>query len=214
MKVSHIIYKVQDLHKGVETFRAKGFTVEYGKKKNPYNALIYFSEGPYLELLGSTGMPPVVKKILRLLGKNKLIDRLDSLDVHPVGPCALALENYGTDLETEHTILQKHGYDCFQINSQRNDTKGRRLRFKVGYPDDLQIPFFMTYFNIDPKPKDFIHSNGITKISRVAFGTREDLFPLMQELCDDEILEVCTGEGVEKIEFAYAPGYESVQTVI
>ncbi len=46
MKTSHIIYKVDDLHQAVNEFKKKGFEVEYGTKKNPYNAIIYFSEGP------------------------------------------------------------------------------------------------------------------------------------------------------------------------
>ena len=32
----------------------KGFAVQYGRKKNPINALIYFSNGPYIELLDGT----------------------------------------------------------------------------------------------------------------------------------------------------------------
>ena len=51
MKLSHIILKVNDLDQAVQTYRDKGFAVEYGKTKKPYNALIYFSKGPYLELL-------------------------------------------------------------------------------------------------------------------------------------------------------------------
>ena len=35
MKVSH---KVKNLHGAVEEFRKQGFTVEYGRAKNPYNA--------------------------------------------------------------------------------------------------------------------------------------------------------------------------------
>lgn len=210
MKVSHIIYKVQDLHKGVEEFRSKGFAVEYGKDKNPYNALIYFSEGPYLELLGKTGMPSIIKKVLRLSGKGKLADRLDFWDNHAGGPCGLALENYRTELEDECEILKKYGYGCVQMNSMRNDTKGRKLRFKAGYPDDIQIPFFMTYFNIDPKPRNFVHPNGAVKIKHVTFGTRRELFPLINEMCDDEILEVCEGSGLQGMELEYLPGRENI----
>lgn len=45
MKVSHILYKVNDLDEAVRDWSKEGFTVEYGKTKNPYNAIIYFSEG-------------------------------------------------------------------------------------------------------------------------------------------------------------------------
>lgn len=214
MKVSHIMYRVKDLDKGVEEFRKKGFEVEYGRKKNPINALIYFSEGPYIEILAGSKMPAFFKGLFRLFGQGKLVDRLDSYDKHPGGPCGLALENYKSDLETESAILKKHGYTAGQTNIRRNDTKGRKLRFRVGFPNDIQIPFFMTYFNIDPKPKDFVHPNGITGVSRVTFGTRQELFSLIQELCDDEMLEMCVGDGIQKMEFRYAPGRESTQIVI
>jgi len=214
VKVSHIIYRVQDLEQGVEAFREKGFVVEYGREKNPLNALVYFSEGPYFELLAGTKMPPAAKKTFRLLGQGKLVDRLDSYDAHTGGPCELALENYAKDLESESAILKKYGYTMFQTPSRRNDTKGRKLRFRVGAPNDLQIPFLMTYFNIDPKPKAFVHPNGVSKISRVTFGTRSELFPLIRELCDDELLNLKEGAGITDIEFAYAPGRENTPVVL
>lgn len=67
MKLSHVILKVDRLDEAVREYREKGFAVEYGKTKNPYNALVYFSEGPYLELLAGTGLPDFVKKIAAFL---------------------------------------------------------------------------------------------------------------------------------------------------
>jgi hypothetical protein len=208
------MYRVQDLDKSVEEYREKGFEVEYGREKNPINALIFFSEGPYIELIAGTKMPPLIKGILRFFGQGKLVDRLDFWDAHPVGkPCGLGLENYRNDLNIEGAILKKYGYSCFQVNTRRNDTKGRKLRFKVGYPNDLQIPFYMTYFNIDPKPKNFVHPNGAVRINYVSFGVREELFPLMRELCDDEILEICAGNGIQEIKFEYMAGYENFKKI-
>lgn len=57
MRSGHVIYKVNDLQQAVQEWRRKGFEVEYGRKQNPINALIYFSEGAYIELLQNTGMP-------------------------------------------------------------------------------------------------------------------------------------------------------------
>jgi len=51
VRLGHVIYVVKDLDAAVNEWRKKGFTVEYGRTKNPMNALIYFSEGPYIELL-------------------------------------------------------------------------------------------------------------------------------------------------------------------
>ena len=49
MKLSHILYKSNNLSEAVKQFEEEGFKVEYGSKHNPKNALIYFSEGPYIE---------------------------------------------------------------------------------------------------------------------------------------------------------------------
>ena len=38
---------------------------------------------------------------------------------------------------------------------------------------DINLPFLMTYFNIDPKPKNFIHPNGIKRINKVSYNTRQ-----------------------------------------
>ena len=77
MRSGHLIYKVKDLQQAVKEWEAKGFIVEYGRREKPNNALIYFSQGPYIELLKiwsafSTGMSArkagkdfVSKKILR-----------------------------------------------------------------------------------------------------------------------------------------------------
>ena len=97
MKLSHVILKVKKLDKAVQEYREKGFAVEYGREKNPINALIYFSKGPYIELLDGSRMPGAAKGIMRLLGKGALIDRLQRLDTCGLGYCELAFENYETD---------------------------------------------------------------------------------------------------------------------
>ncbi|MEM9141537.1 MAG: VOC family protein [Bacteroidota bacterium] len=201
MKVGHILYKVADLDKGVEDFRRQGFTVEYGTRKNRYNALIYFSEGPYLELIGDVKLPAILNFLLRLLGKGKLVERINSWHNSKEGLMALCLENYTQDLESEKTILKKHGQSFFERNTKRLDTKKRSLKFRVLFPDEMKIPFLMTYFSIDPKPKGYVHPNGISKIIGISFGTKEEYIPLIKELCDDPTLKLCVGDEVTDMEF-------------
>jgi len=62
----------------------------------------------------------------------------------------------------------------------------------------------MTYFNIDPKPVNFIHPNGIKRIKNVSFETREELIPIIKELSDDPVLTLFIGSGIEDLEFEYA----------
>ena len=206
MKVSHIIYKVSDLYKAVEEFRRIGFEVEFGTEKNPYNAIIYFTEGPYLELLASTGMPKIVKVLMRAFGKGRFVDRLDYWENHKGGLCGVAIENYEKDLNEEKGILEQHKLGYFEMQSRRNDTKGRKLRFTGLFPYELQIPFFMTYFNIDPKPKNFIHPNGVKRIKSISFGTKEEYIPIIHKLCDDPTLTLFIGNDIKDMEFECVSG--------
>lgn len=201
MKTSQVVYKVHDLKKTVKRYETDGFTVEYGKPNNPCNALIYFSKGPYIELLENTGVPAFVKRLLRLIGKGKMVDRLNSWEQADEGLIGVCIENYRNDLKAEKAILKKYGQKYFAIAGGRTDTKGRKLRLKGVFPDDMQIPFLMTYFNIDPKPKDYVHPNGVKSIKSISFGTKKEYIPLINELCDDDRLKLFVGEGVKDLEF-------------
>jgi hypothetical protein len=59
----------------------------------------------------------------------------------------------------------------------------------------------MTYFNIDPKPKKNNHPNGIKKIKSISYGTNAGFIPIVNELCDDNILNLFIGDGVSNIEY-------------
>lgn len=199
MKVSHILYKVDDLDEAVKSFTNEGFVVEYGKIKRPHNALIYFSEGPFLEIFKCSGMPRFFKFIFKMFGKKKFIEGLDRWDYAEEGLIAVCLENYKNNLAEEKTILDKYEQPYFSLKARRTDTKGRKLKYSCVFPDDQNLPFFMTYFSVDPKPKSFVHPNGVKGITSISFETKNKLIPLINELCDDSILKLYTGDGVKKL---------------
>lgn len=201
MKVSHIIYKVNDLEKGVLHFREQGFHVEYGSKRNPHNALIYFSEGPYIELLEKVHLPFFIKSILRIIGKGKVVERLEGWGNTSEGLVELCLENYGTDFKEEEQVLKKYNQKYFITKSKRFDPADRMLKWRMLFPHELKLPFLMTYFNEDPKPKNFIHPNGIKKIKSISYGSINELIPLIRKLCDDEVLDLFVGEGVKDLQY-------------
>ena len=140
------------------------------------------------------------------VGQKKFADRLDLWDTHEGGPCGLALETYESNLEREKKLLDQAKQKYVVMPSHRNDTKGRKLRFTCLFPDDLQIPFLMTYFNIDPKPKSFVHPNGVKRIRSVSFGTSKERIPLICALCDDPALVLFEGNGIHSIELEYESG--------
>lgn len=200
MKLSHVILKVDNLHQAVREHTEKGFVVEYGRSKDPINAMIYFSEGPFIELLDGSRMPAAAKSLMRFLGKEILIDRVQRLDDCAPGYCDLALENYEKDLNREKEFIKKYGIKCSGMPNRRVDTHGRDLRFRLLVPEVLALPFMMTYFSIDPKPANFVHPNGIRTISRIVYGTDPKWFSLIKELCDDERLILSPENGIE-VEF-------------
>lgn len=205
MKLGHVIYKVDDLDRAVAAYRQKGFTVEYGRAKNPYNALIYFSDGPYFELLASTGMPKLLKRVFRLFGKHAFIDRLDAWDAAEEGLIGLALENDRLEVDLEQKILDAAKQRYLKGRSGRTDPKGRKLRFRGIFPDSMQLPVLSSALNINVRPPaGFTHENGAVRIKSVAFGTSEALMPVIRALCDDEGLTLFVGHGVKDVTFEYA----------
>jgi hypothetical protein len=205
MRAGHLIYKVKDLEQGVEAWRKKGFAVEYGSKTNPYNAIIYFSNGPYIELLASTGMPAFFKRLLRLLGRKGVANRFDSWDYGEERWCGFCIEKDSGNLDLEIERLGGFKQNGFYLkHGKRTDINDRKLKYKCFFPSDISLPFLMSYFNIDPKPKDFVHPNGYRRVSKIKFATTAEAASVIKSLLEDASVEIeVTGEQgvVKNVEF-------------
>ena len=187
MQLGHVIYKVKDLSRAVADFETRGFAVEYGTVKRPYNALIYFSSGPYLELLARTGMPPLLGRLLALGPRRGAARRFLSWDRDPEGVCGLCLEGDVSELEEGRTLLSGKG---LRLKPKRVDPHGRELCYEVFFPDDVDLPFLMSHFSTDPGPRDFTHPNGIGSITHVAYPIPERKRDTVLRLSDDDRLEL------------------------
>jgi hypothetical protein len=194
MKVSHVLYKTNNLEASFKEFEKLGYKVVNGSKKKPHNALIYFSEGPYIELLEKAPVSSFLKVILRLLGKAKVVDRFNSWENSTEGFFEICLENNTTNFKKEEKILAKFGEDYFITNSKRIDVSNRVLKWKLLFPNQIKIPFLMTQFNINPKPKNFVHPNKIKRIKQISYSTEASIIPVINELCNDDILQLFIGK--------------------
>ena len=194
MKVSHVLYKTNNLKTSFKEFEKLGYKVVYGSRKKPHNALIYFSEGPYIELLEKAPISSFLKAILRLLGKGKVVDRFNSWENSTEGFFEICLENNTTNFKKEEKILAKFGEDYFITNSKRIDVSNRVLKWKLLFPNQIKIPFLMTQFNINPKPKNFVHPNKIKRIKQISYSTEASIIPVINELCNDDILQLFIGK--------------------
>tara|TARA_B110001469_G_scaffold4983_1_gene5354 strand:- start:1827 stop:2435 length:609 start_codon:yes stop_codon:yes gene_type:complete len=194
MKVSHVLYKTNNLEASFKEFEKLGYKVVYGSRKKPHNALIYFSEGPYIELLEKAPVSSFLKAILRLLGRGKVVDRFNSWENSTEGFFEICLENNTTNFKKEEKILAKFGEDYFITNSKRIDVSNRVLKWKLLFPNQIKIPFLMTQFNINPKPKNFVHPNKIKRIKQISYSTEASIIPVINELCNDDILQLFIGK--------------------
>ena len=78
----------------------------------------------------------------------------------------------------------------------------RLLKWKMLFPMEKRLPFLMTYFNVDPKPKDFVHPNGYKKIKEVSYPVgQKEWIPLLQALCSTRDLKLV--EDDREIEIVY-----------
>ncbi len=201
MKLSHILYKVDNLKESKKEFEDLGFVVEYGSKYNPHNALIYFSEGPYIELLERAPISIPAKYILKFIFKDYVLKRLNSWAIAPKGFFEICLETADLTFKNTKSILKANKEPFFITKSKRLDPKNRLLRWKLLFPRTLSLPFFMTRFNINPKPKDFIHPNGVKKVRQLTYGTDPKNIPILMKLCFDNSLNIVEGNGIKEITF-------------
>ena len=109
MKVSHVLFKTNNLKKTFKEFEKSGFKVEYGSKTKPHNALIYFSEGPYIEILEKAPVSSFIKLILRFIGKSYLAERFTSWENAEEGFFEICLENNISNFRAEKKLLEQLG---------------------------------------------------------------------------------------------------------
>ena len=195
MRSGLLIYKVKNLQEAVKEWEAKGFVVEYGRKEKPNNALIYFSQGPYIELLENTGIPVIAKVIAKLFGRSKNLERFFYWDECEEGWQGLCIEKDSGDLDEEVNFLAKRGIKGLLLNNlKRIDTKNRELRYRCFFPHGTSFPFLMTYFSIDPKPKNFTHPNGIKEIKKIVFKIAPAQAKILEDLVQDQTLVILEDE--------------------
>ena len=78
----------------------KGFCRRIRQKEKPNNALIYFSQGSYIELLENTGIPIIAKVIAKLFGRPKNLERFFYWDECEEGWQGLCIEKDSSSKES------------------------------------------------------------------------------------------------------------------
>lgn len=191
MRSGHLIYKVKNLDSAVKKWRSEGFEVEYGRKENPINALIYFSEGAYIELLQNSGTPKIVKILSKPLKMEKKFERFQYWDTCDEVFCGFCIEKDCGSLDNEVKFLKNNGIKGILLNNRKRiDTKGRVLKCNCFFPEGKDFPFLMSYFSVNPKPENFTHPNGVKKIKKIIFKIDEVNAKILKKLVNDDVLEI------------------------
>ncbi len=199
MKLSHILYKVDDLHQAVKDFQEMGFTVEYGAKPDKaFNALIWFEQGPFIELFYAEPHR-IINFIVKILGLKGIVSRFKLFQYSNYGWTDYSLENDRIELQEEALQLKKLGYKFSKIPGFRTNIHGTKLKWKLLFPVDTTFPFFMSAYRPNPRPKIIKHPNGAKEVKQVIWGTTKGNIPNIRWFSNDERLQLVEGKGFQKI---------------
>lgn len=167
LRLSHILYRVDDLPTAVRDYEKLGFTVEWGSDPDSaHNALIRFPCGPFLELLTVPAPDPVDPQAPGVTGR---LARWAAGH----GWIDLAVETDEPHLGEVHAEVRSRGIECTDpLRYRRSRADGVELSWWIFAPVDPTLPFVMSaYSPPQPPPSDGgSHPNGATGIARVVIG--------------------------------------------
>ncbi len=204
MQLSHVLYRVRDLHAAVEKLRDAGFIVEYGaSSQKTYNALIWFEEGVFVEIYSNSGLPNWIKWLMKIVGYRPVLDRINKWEQIKEGWCEWSLETRANHLIEQKAWLKEHNIPFKFHRAERKDIRGQTLKWELLMPHAIDFPFLMSAYVPNPRPQKINHPNGITGVSKLVVGTEKlDIELLQQLLADQTALELIAGKkGLQTIEF-------------
>lgn len=170
-RLDHILIRVTDLDEAVADFKAMGFVVDYGTKpEKAYNAMIFFEDATFIELVDTSKMPLFV----RLLVKTGILTYVNPF-YNRIGTYSISSEVFLDFACNSEMILKdfyrlKKNFDVSKILSlSRVNTLGEKLSWQLFAPKALTLPFIMSdYFPYKYADKaltqHFNHTKGIAKI--------------------------------------------------
>ena len=182
MRISQIVYKVDSLKDAVRRAEEKGFLVEYGRKKKPYNAFIYFHEGPFIELMESTGMPEFAKIFLRIFGKKGFVERFEKWDQASEGPVGIGIQVEAEMIGDIEKYLKSKGILSRKVPIVRYDVNGKSNRCYSLFPDATNMPFYVTKYAQERKHENTNHPNGAKRVTKVDICLENDVFDTVNDM--------------------------------
>ena len=204
MKISHLMYKVDDLKQAVKKFSDLGFTVEYGKKENPYNAIIYMKDHTYIELVQNQHITKTLQFFLKLFGMKDYLESSLEQEKRKEGFMRFALH---MELFEKKKLSKRYkdilGVKTFLVPVRRNDIHGNALKCKCLIPSDATLPFFNTEFEASDI-WNVEHPNKVVGIKKLTYGGIQKEIKFFEELpVDTRVSLAANGTGISHLEFDY-----------
>ncbi|MDO5718417.1 MAG: VOC family protein [Tissierellia bacterium] len=196
MKLSHILYKVNDVEEAIKDFEEMGFSI----CRVGFNPKIWFEDETFIELFkfDKSNFTIGLTKLIGLRGIGKKFEFFRDSDF---GIMEYSLEKDHYDLDPENRLLKEMGYKYTSIKMKKNDESGVKLKWKITFPYDVNIPFYCAIGNFKElgMPKEINHKNGARRIEKLVWGVDKKYIDDIKALYDDERLELVEGNGFQEI---------------
>ena len=203
LQLSHVLYRVQDLHQAVGKLQDAGFIVEYGTTpEKAYNAFIWFEHGVFIEIYNNARLPAPVQWLMKLLGYQPVLDRMDKWQQTENGWCEWSLESTDVHLDAEKYLLKRQHIPFKFHKTKRKDIKSQVLRWELLMPNDIMFPFIMSAYVPNLKPKKVQHPNGVKSVTALVVGKEQLNTALLSQLLSEETgLKFIDGKaGLQEVE--------------
>lgn len=182
MRITQIVYKVDDLTEAIERASLKGLAAEYGRKKNPYNAFIYFSDETFLELVDNMGIPRVVKGIMRIYNR-RFVKRFEQWDNAGEGPLGIGIQVTESQIvEIEAYLKEKYLIKSFRLTSKRKDVHNIVFEAKCLFPENVYLPFFVTKYKNAREGVLHKNLNGNKRVKHLDITLQEQEYEIVSDL--------------------------------
>ncbi len=197
MRLSHILYKVEDKDEAIKHFEDLGFTV----LKGGYNHNIWFEDGSFIEIF-SVKKNKLLLFLLKIFGKSSTANKMKYFQEADYGFIEYALDTFDEDLEKENSILKKLGYKFDSFTMKKKLENGTKIKWKITFPFDLNMPFYcgdIGDYQKNRQPKKIVHKNGAKKIEKLVWGVPKKYIEHINKLNTDSRLELVDGDGFKEI---------------
>lgn len=203
MRITQIVYKVDDLAEASAQASCKGLVAEYGRKKNPYNAFIYFSDETFLELVDNMGIPRMIKGIMRIFNR-RFVKRFEQWDKAGEGPLGIGIQVTKYQIfQIEKYLKEKYQIRSFRLTSKRKDVHNVVFEAKCLFPENAYLPFFVTKYRNSGDGVLHKNLNGDKRVKHLDITLQEKEYEIVKDLFSKFELWDDLGASIEKGKYGF-----------